>query len=232
MAFPRAIIILSGGLDSTVCFYEALRSYEIVLALTFDYGQRAFQKEKEAASKICTEKKIPHKTIGLPWLTEIGTSALNQENQNLPELNSFDLDNREKTDLSAQAVWIPNRNGLFLNIAACYAEHLNAQTILTGFNREEAVTFSDNSFEFVQSINRSFFYSTQIHPIVKSLTQEMNKEEIVKRGLELEIPFESIWSCYEGGEKMCGKCESCLRLKRGFEKNGVLEKFNRLFAEN
>ncbi len=229
MVLPKAIIILSGGLDSTVSFYEALKSYGVVLALTFDYGQRAFLREKQAALQICEKEKISHKIISIPWLSELGNSALNRRNIELPRLEESNLSNLEKTRVSARAVWIPNRNGLFLNIAACYAEDLKAEIILTGFNQEEATTFPDNSAQFVEAINQSLFYSTSNHSRVRSLTLSMNKEQIVKRGLELQIPFEWIWSCYEGNEKMCGVCESCLRLKRGFQKNEVLERFKGIF---
>ena len=115
---------------------------------------------------------------------------------------------------TARAVWIPNRNGVFLNIAACFAEALEADLIIAGFNAEEAATFPDNSPPFVRAINRAFAFSTLRRPRVKSYTEKMTKREIVVLGRKLGVPLDLVWSCYRGGAKPCGRCESCARLRR------------------
>lgn len=124
---------------------------------------------------------------------------------------------------------MPNRNGLFLNIAASFAEGLGAAAILTGFNREEAETFPDNSASFVEAANGSLRFSTLSGVRVESPTLQMNKLEIVQEGLRVQLPFELTWSCYEGFDKMCGACESCLRSKRAYHEGGVWERMKRLF---
>lgn len=230
MPQEKAIAVLSGGLDSSVSLFKALSLYKIVLALTFDYGQRSASREIKAASALCQRTKVPHRIFSLPWLSELTATSLVNRKQTLPHLEVGDLDNPVVTVASAQAVWVPNRNGLFINIAACFAESLQARWIITGFNREEAATFPDNSEEFAEAITHSLHYSTQVQARVISLTQRMSKEEIVREALELETPFEILWSCYEDGEKMCGRCESCLRMKRAYQKAGMGKRMEELFA--
>lgn len=225
----KAIIILSGGLDSSVALYLAREKYEVVLALTFDYGQRAAHKEKEAAQRFAEHFKIQHQLISLNWLENITQTALVNQNQKLPQLKNEQLDQKEVGLESAKLVWVPNRNGVFINIAAAFAESLNAKVIITGFNAEEADTFPDNSEMFVKQMNESLFYSTQNHCVVEAPTISMNKKEIVKEAIKLKLPFEDLWSCYEGGGRMCGECESCLRSKRAFLENGLVELCQLLF---
>jgi 7-cyano-7-deazaguanine synthase len=109
-------------------------------------------------------------------------------------------------------VWVPNRNGLFVNVAACYAEYYGATLIITGFNREEAQEFPDNSARFVQAVNQSLSYSTLSKIKVKSYVAYLSKKEIYRLGLKYKAPLEYIYSCYLGGAQMCGECASCKRL--------------------
>lgn len=224
-----AITILSGGLDSSVATLLAKQQYEIVLALTFNYGQRAFESEKKAAASFCEYYKIPHQIVDLTWLSVISASALNHKDQKLDLLASQDLDHLQKAQESAKAVWVPNRNGLFINAAASFAESMGASFLLTGFNQEEAVTFPDNSLSFVEAINQSLSYSTLNQVKVLAPLVSLTKKEIVQKAVSLQIPLQFIWSCYESGEKMCGVCESCLRSMRAYKENAMDEELNKYF---
>ena len=210
----KSIVLLSGGLDSTVNFCKALRQTQVIKALTFDYGQRAAQKEIESAQKICAQYAVSHEVIRLEWLAQITKTALVDRTKELPKLQSSELDDLTKTNLSAQSVWVPNRNGVFINSAASFAESLGAELIVVGFNAEEAATFPDNSASFVERINRSLEFSTLNRPQVICYTQSFNKKQIVELSKELQAPFELMWSCYEAGETMCQQCESCKRFYR------------------
>ena len=223
----RSIALLSGGLDSTVSFRWAYLNTELVLALTFDYGQRSARREVEAAERICRLHDVPHRVIKLDWLAEITKTALVREDQGLPELGEDRLDDEEAASRSARAVWVPNRNGLFINAAASFAESMGCQLIVVGFNAEEGRTFPDNSPDFIEAINRSLSFSTLSGVRVVSPTQNLTKPEIVRMGIELGAPLELIWSCYEGGEEHCWRCESCLRLKRALKEAGRWEWFIR-----
>jgi len=198
----------------------ARETTEPVLALTFDYGQRAAVPERRAARKTADKLSIPHRIMDLPWLGELTHTSLVARDEPLPKLTEKDLDDTKKGFKSAAAVWVPNRNGLFLNIAACYAESLDAEILVTGFNAEEGITFPDNSAPFVRSADEFFWYSTQKRIRVQSDTIRWNKVEIARKARDFKIPMEDLWFCYEGGAKPCRTCESCLRAFRAFRGAG------------
>jgi len=218
----KSIVLLSGGLDSVVNLKMALDQTNIALTLTFDYGQAAAKKELEATTKISNHFNIPHRIIKLDFLDEI-SNALKKEN--IIDFDSSRIDDLSYTIKTAKSVWVPNRNGLFLNIAACFADSMNIDEIIVGFNKEEAKTFPDNSLNFIENANKSFEFSTLYHPKVNSFTINKIKTEIVKLGIEIDAPFKYIWSCYRNTTKMCGVCESCGRLKRALKQNNFYEKF-------
>jgi 7-cyano-7-deazaguanine synthase len=221
----KAVILLSAGLDSCVALAEAVKQYEVVLALTFDYGQRAAKREIVAARKIAKFYDLPHQVIKLNWFKKIINTALVNKHKPLPELKNIAAGNFS----TAQAVWVPNRNGLFLNIAAAFAEALQAGTVITGFNKEEAQTFPDNSLEFCQSADKFFYFSTLNKVKIKNYFYKKEKAKIIKTALKNNAPLEYLWSCYEGGRRFCGKCESCLRLKNALLKNGLLEIYTKKY---
>ena len=217
----KGIILLSGGLDSLVSLGIGIEKYGISLALTFDYGQKAVEQEISTSKNICYYYKIEHKVIKLDWLKEVTHTAL-VSNEDLPE----GIDNPEQ---SAKSVWVPNRNGLFLNIAGSFADGNDYDYIIIGANKEEGQTFPDNTQEFIDKINAEFEYSTQKHPKVVAPLINSDKNDIVKLALEHKIPLEFVRSCYASGEKHCGKCESCTRLKNALIANGDTHYIKELF---
>lgn len=216
MIKKESVVLLSGGLDSSVNFYAALQESNVRLALTFNYGQKAAEKEIEAAQKLAQLNSVDHVVVDLPWLKNLGESSLTKEKISVPLGAKISIDNRQVSEQTAKAVWVPNRNGVFLNIAASYAESLRAEVIIPGFNREEAVTFPDNSLDYMRSVRKSFIYSTANQVDVQCYTIAMSKIEIVELGKKLNVPFEMIWPCYQSGPLWCGQCESCQRAKRAF----------------
>ncbi|MDN5364738.1 MAG: 7-cyano-7-deazaguanine synthase [Eubacteriales bacterium] len=207
----KAIVLLSGGLDSAVNLAWACREGEAVLALTFAYGQRAAEREKEAARRLAAYYGVPWQVVELPFLAEITRTALVNREKEVPVPAELSGEEAERT---ARAVWVPNRNGLFINIAAAFAESLGADAIVVGFNREEGTTFPDNTPEFMEACNRALTFSTLNRPRVVSYTVDMDKAQIGMAARRLGVPLRMIWSCYHGGEEQCGRCESCQRLKR------------------
>ncbi len=225
------IVLLSGGLDSTVALALFLeREGSVQMALTFAYGQRATEKEIAAARRIAAHYGLAHRVIALPFLEEQTRTALVNREANLPCLDWAELDDMGHAQQSANSVWVPNRNGLFLNVAAVFAENLGEPcSLITGFNREEAATFADNSEEFMEAINRSLAYSTLEKVTVVSPTARLTKAEIVQEGLRLGVPLRYVWSCYEDGERLCGVCESCRRLKRALLAQDAREVVEEIF---
>ena len=219
----RGIVLLSGGLDSLVSLGLGIKDYGVSLALTFDYGQKSVKYEIDASRAICDYYKIEHKVINLDWLKNITHTSLVSD-KGIPEGKELD-----DSVQSAKSVWVPNRNGLFLNIAGCFADSENYDYILIGANKEEAQTFSDNTQNFIDKINAEFEYSTQKHPKVVAPLINSDKNDIVKLALDNKIPLEYVRSCYAGGEKHCGKCESCTRLKNALEYNHDTYYIRKLF---
>lgn len=217
------IALLSGGLDSSVAAFLASREGLVTESLVFDYGQRAAKRELEAARKISKRLKSKLRVIELPFLREVTQTALVMNEKVIPQIKMGQLDDRSETQKSAQQVWVPNRNGLFLNIAAAIAEGLGVSSVLVGFNAEEAATFPDNSANFVNRAEMFFELSTLGQIKVLAPTLGLNKTQIVKKGLELDVPFQELWSCYHGGKRMCGKCESCMRSIRAYQNAGIWE---------
>lgn len=200
----KSIILLSGGLDSTVSATIAKQRTRPLFALTFDYGQRAARMEIQASQAIGKALSIPHKTVKVPFYRTF---------KNIPLLRS-----RKKLDAQRlnrlRDIWVPNRNGLFINIAACYAEYHNVDLIVTGFNREEAEQFPDNTAQFIAAINHALMFSTLRNVKVVSFVSDYTKAQIYRLGLRYKAPLEHIYSCYLGRTKMCGTCASCRRLQK------------------
>ena len=220
----KSIVLLSGGLDSLVCLGLKRDELNVELALTFDYGQKSAAKEVEASKKICDFYNVKHKVISVDWLKEITKTSLVSEDE-IPM--GEDLDNPAD---SAKSVWVPNRNGLFLNIAASFADSMGFDYILIGANKEEAQTFSDNTKDFVDSVNEEFKYSTQVRPKVLAPLINYNKNDIVMLALEHNVPLDMVMSCYRGEKGHCGVCESCSRLKHALEANKAYDYIQKIFG--
>lgn len=210
-----AVVLLSSGLDSTVNLYAALnKNIDVKLALTIDYGQRAAAKEISQARLIAAQTNVPHQVVEISWLKNITKTALVNRGMAVPTGTDVSIDDFTVSTESAKAVWVPNRNGIFLNIAAAFAETLKAEQIIPGFNLEEATTFPDNSADFLNATDKALSFSTATKVITKCFTTSLNKNQIVKLGKTLNVPFDLIWPCYFGEEKICGTCESCQRYRR------------------
>lgn len=215
----KAIAVLSGGLDCTVASSVYDRDYEIH-AITFNYGQKAFKRELEASREICKKMNWSHEIIDLPWLSKISTSSLNTSEE-IPEVSEADLDDIEKSSESASSVWVPARNTVFTSIALSYAESIGAEIIIVGWNGEEGSTFPDNSKEYMEKFNELIDVGSPDKIKIEAPAIDLNKEEIIELGVKVGAPMELSYSCYKGGDKHCGVCESCMRRRRAFENLNV-----------
>jgi 7-cyano-7-deazaguanine synthase len=210
-----AVVLLSGGLDSTVCLKKALDEKQARLALTFDYGQKAAKKEIEAARKICRKLKVKQNVIKIGWLGKLGGNALVANNMKVP--NPGPDASQENLQKAARDLWVPNRNGVFINIAAAFAEGMGLDTVIAGFNRDEAELFPDNSVQYIAAANAALRFSTLSGINLESYTASLSKKEIVKLGRSLNAPLNLIWYCYLGGQNPCGQCQSCTNYRQATE---------------
>lgn len=219
----KALVLVSGGLDSTTCLAIAVGKYgsENVLALSVFYGQK-HQKEIEAAKKIVEYYHVEHKTLDLKELFEgSNCSLLAQSDEEIPhETYGEQL---KKTYGKPVSTYVPFRNGLFLSCAATIALAQGCEVIYYGAHRDDAAgnAYPDTSDAFNQAINRAIHIGSGNVLKVEAPFIQMTKAEVVKRGLELKVPYELTWSCYEGHAKACGVCGTCIDRKKAFKQNYV-----------
>lgn len=216
----RAVVLLSAGLDSSYNLFKAARELRVVLALTFNYGQRAAAREIACARALANEANVPHQVVDVPWFKMFTKTSLVGEEQ-LPTAGDVAIDDHARSLATAKAVWVPNRNGILLNIAAGFAEGLGAEFVIPGFNREEASTFPDNSADFLRALDASWALSTASGVRTRCYSTNMDKVEIVADGKALGLPFARLWPCYQASETWCGACESCQRYARALAANGL-----------
>lgn len=209
-----AVVCLSGGLDSAVSILWAQKKYQNLTALFFNYKQKALVKEREASKYLAGLVRADFREIDLSFLGEVSGSSLNNDDQKVPTGDQVKIADQETSLETAKSVWVPNRNGLFISVAAAMAEARGLDDVIVGFNKEEASTFPDNSIDFVEKTNEALKFSTKSHVSVVSPTIDLDKVEIVKLGVSLGLDMDKVWSCYKSGDHICGECESCKRFLR------------------
>ncbi|MCK5706118.1 MAG: 7-cyano-7-deazaguanine synthase QueC [Candidatus Aureabacteria bacterium] len=217
-----ALAVISGGLDSTVALYLALKKHKVKSAVFFNYGQKAFSLELRSCKKLTKRLGIKLFIIDLTWIRNISKSAITGCIKKTPKINKKDLNKKNITLKTANDVMVYNRNMIFISSAAAIGAENDCRYLITGFNAEEALTFPDNSCKFLDSINETL--KASLKPIkikVISPTIKMTKKDIVRNALKNDFPLDTVYSCYFGKEIMCGVCESCLRLKRALDANNL-----------
>lgn len=207
----KAVVLLSGGLDSATTLAVAKSENYALYAISFDYGQKHLR-ELEAAKKICAHYKIKHKVIkvDLSW----ARSALTDKNIKISE-------QRKEIGKDIPLTYVPARNLLFLSYALAYAESINAEAIFIGANARDYSGYPDCRPEFYRALQVAVEVGTKSgvegKPVeIKYPLINLTKAEIIKKGLSLNVPYELTWSCYKGGKKACGKCDSCILRAKGF----------------
>lgn len=212
----RAVVLLSGGLDSTTMLYWAKNEGYLCDCLIFDYHQR-HKKEIQSAIKIANLTNCKYQIIKfqLPWLG----SALIDKKINIPE-------NRDLKDTQIPPTYVPARNTIFLSFALSYAEAVETETIFIGANALDYSGYPDCRPQYYTAFNKLARLGTKSGvegKKIKILTPliDKSKAEIVQLGFKLNIPFELTWSCYKGGKKPCGRCDSCMLRSKGFKEADI-----------
>jgi 7-cyano-7-deazaguanine synthase len=170
----RAVALVSGGLDSVVSLAEAVLKLDVRLVLFCNYGQRALEAERGAVLGVVNYYGLPLREVDLTWIADLSPEGMRRAGTAGPDGDELD---------TLADVWIPNRNGIFLNVAAAFAEHYGCGLVITGFNREEAAEFPDNSKEFVEVSNRCFEFSTRAGVRVQSYTLDLTKRQIIRKAM-------------------------------------------------
>lgn len=204
----KALVLFSGGLDSTTALYWAKKRFPHLWALTIDYGQR-HRLEIEFARKICQKLGVDQKIFRLD-LTQFGGSALTDLSQDLPQYQHV-----REIKPGVPVTYVPFRNGIFLSLAAAWGEVLGIEAIICGFNTIDSPNYPDTRTPFVRAMEKAMQEGTKAgyggQPI-KILAPFVNlkKLEIIQTGLTLGADYSYSLSCYSGEEIPCGKCAACL----------------------
>ena len=215
---PRAVLCLSGGMDSTVCAALAARDYD-VYALHFSYGQRTEAKELASATEIArltgAKEFLPLK---MDLFRRIGGSALTDEAIAVPEAP------REEAAIGTEipVTYVPFRNAHFLSAAVSWSEVVGAKRVFIGAVEQDSSVYPDCRPAYYDAFNELIRRGTKEGDIrVETPLIAMRKKEIVRLGVELGAPFHVSWSCYSGEREACGVCESCVLRLRAFREAGA-----------
>jgi 7-cyano-7-deazaguanine synthase len=210
----RAIVLLSGGMDSCVCAALAVRDFDAA-ALHVSYGQRTEERERQSFLEICDRLGIRHRlVVRNEALRAIGGSALTDPDIAVPESHAIGHD--------IPVTYVPFRNAHFLSVAVSWAEVLGAQKIYIGAVEQDSSGYPDCRPAYYDAFNRVIRAGTKAGKIeIVTPLIAMRKHEIVSLGLELGAPFDLTWSCYSRQDRACAVCDSCVLRLRAFEQAGA-----------
>ena len=222
---PFMAMVCSGGVDSTTCLALAIEKHgkENVCALSIYYGQKHV-KEIQAAKAVLEYYGIEGTSLDLtPVFAYSDCSLLSHSTEDIPE-ESY-AEQLAQRGGKPVTTYVPFRNGLFLSAAASVALSKNCSVIYYGAHHDDAAgnAYPDCSEEFVNAMNHSIVLGSGGDVRIEAPFVRWNKAQIVAEGLRLQVPYQLTWSCYEGGDKPCGKCGTCLDRIRAFEANGVTD---------
>lgn len=221
----KVLVLLSGGIDSTTALAECIQKYgsDNVIALSIYYGQK-HDKEIKASEDVAKYYKVEHLTLDLTSIFEYSDcSLLRHSNKKIIE-KSYD-EQIKQTNGKPVSTYVPFRNGLFLSVAASIALSKGASEIYYGAHADDACgnAYPDCSEKFTKAIGEAIYLGSGSELKLIGPFVGISKSDIVKRGLKLRVPYNLTWSCYEGHEKACGRCATCIDRKKAFIKNGVLD---------
>lgn len=214
----KAVVLLSGGLDSATTLYDAKNKGYQCQCLLFDYGQR-HKKELQQARKIAVKAQCPYHVvkISMPWQ---GSSLLDKE-MKLPTGRAGILKEIPST-------YVPSRNIIFLSFAASFAEAVGAVAVFIGANAVDYSGYPDCRPEFYHAYQKALDLGTKTgveNRKIRIYTPLIHKTkaQIIRLGKTLGVPYELTWSCYAGGKRSCGQCDSCVLRAKGFDEAGIAD---------
>ncbi|MCD8132730.1 MAG: 7-cyano-7-deazaguanine synthase QueC [Clostridiales bacterium] len=219
----KAMVLCSGGVDSTTCLAMAVDKYgrENVIALSIFYGQK-HDREIEASRRVAAYYQVEQLFLDLEKIFQYSNcSLLSHSERDIPR-ESY-AEQLKKTDGSPVSTYVPFRNGLFLSSAASVALSRGCGVIYYGAHSDDAAgnAYPDCSDEFKEAMGRAIFLGSGNQLTLEAPFVSWTKAEVIRRGLELGVPYELTWSCYEGQDRPCGRCGTCIDRAQAFALNGV-----------
>lgn len=209
VAVRRCVVVLSGGPDSVTAAYWAKEHGFEVHAITFNYGQKA-QVEIGRASEIARGLGAEFKLVDLRNLNEVYRGVTSLVDEGIPVTDEF-----------SDEIIVPFRNGVFLSVAVAYAAGIGAETIIYGAHASDEPFYPDCRREFYQAFQEAARLGTGKPISISSPFSDLPKSGVIREAVRLGVPLDETWSCYLGGPRHCGVCESCRNRKRAFREAGV-----------
>ncbi len=222
----KAMVLASGGLDSTTALALAVDKHgkDNVIALTISNGQK-HDKEIQTAIKVAEYYGVEHLFLDLTKIFQYSDcSLLKHSDEAIPEKSYAEQIEETKGDTPV-STYVPFRNGLFLSSAASIAISKECNVIYYGAHSDDAAGFAypDCSQDFVDYMNKAIYEGSGHQLKLEAPFATFTKKDIVRMGIELKVPYELTWSCYEGNDKPCGKCGTCIDRQAAFEANGITD---------
>lgn len=219
----KILVLSSGGVDSTTCLAMAVKEAgkENVIALSVYYGQK-HDKELQSARAVAEYYGVQRLELDLSLIfSGSNCSLLKQSTEDIPT-DSY-AEQLSASDEGLVSTYVPFRNGLFLSAAASMALSHGCDKIVYGAHADDAAgaAYPDCSLQFVEAMSRSIFEGTGGTLRLETPFVSLNKSDVVRKGLELGVPYELTWSCYEGGDAPCGVCGTCIDRIAAFAANGI-----------
>lgn len=208
MKKEKAVVVISGGMDSTVALYWAKERYAEVQPIHFLYGSKHSERELPCARKQCEKLGLNLKVVSLP-LNDLFVSSLLKGGENIPEGHY-----QEET---MKSTVVPFRNGIMLSIAGGYAESLGYDYVVLGNHAGDHAIYPDCRGAFIDAMNEALFVGTYNKIQIVSPFCNLTKSDIVKEGEKLGVDFSLTYSCYKGKALHCGKCGTCTERKEAFQ---------------
>ncbi len=218
----KAVILLSGGLDSSTVLYQALADGCECCAISFDYQQR-HRKELNSAREVAKKAGVVEHQVIKFDLRQWGGSALTDNSIDLPQERSL-----EEMSQNIPVTYVPARNTIFLSFAVSYAETIAAERIYIGVNALDYSGYPDCRPDYIQAMQSVFRLGTKQgregNPInIVTPLIDLKKTEIIQLGNKLGVPWDLTWSCYSGGDVACGVCDSCRLRLAAFAELGLTD---------
>ncbi len=213
---PKAVVLVSGGMDSCVTAAIASRTHRLAMA-HISYGQRTEQRERRAFEEIADYYRVSERLVArLEHFRQIGGSALTDRSIPVPETGLSD---------EIPVTYVPFRNAHFLSVAVSWAEVIGAKAVFIGAVAEDSSGYPDCRPGYYRAFAELVRWGTRPESGIEIQTPVigMRKDEIVKTGVELGAPVDRTWSCYQFGDEACGVCDSCLLRLRAFERAGLTD---------
>lgn len=218
----KTLVLLSGGLDSSTCLAMAVNKNgaDNVIALSLYYGQK-HDKEIKSAKDIANFYHVKHIEFDVSKIFENSDCSLIKGNADVPA-KSY-KEQIDEANGNPVTTYVPFRNGLFLAIAASYAMSNGCNKIIYGAHKDDAAgnAYPDCSIDFHSAISRAVNVGSGGAAEIYDPFITCNKSDIVRKGIAIGVPYELTWSCYNGGDKPCGKCGTCRDRIKAFEINGA-----------